>query len=172
LCIAPENRGPSMPSSPLTLLRRVALMVLVLGLWSMPSVTFPAVNEGSALLLPMAVHTPSGPHVLSPRSVPLGVRCIGLRLDITNHLDPVSRVQFQLQFSLDGGETWPLEAGAVSPGGVIVYEGVTQQYAGWRVPDLPEPENPNRQIRGRYQVTGADAEFALEGRWRDQPCYE
>lgn len=155
------------------LMRLLTKALLLVALWSV--LAHSARVERGDEVLPMATRAPAAAQTFSARPIPLGVQCLGLRLNRTEFANVTSRVLFRLEVSLDGGTTWPT---AVDPGifmevstrgGVYMVEGVTQAYS-FMYLDIPQPNNPNRMLRGGFRVFTANARFSLDARVRDTPC--
>jgi hypothetical protein len=106
-------------------------------------------------------------HDIGPIAIAAGLSRVKLTLSRNEWLNPAAKVDAIFEISLDGGNIWSPKASGedVFPWGVfpitfsaqggnfIGKQGQIVAFSGFDMP-LPEPQNPNRQIRGFVDVKG------------------
>jgi hypothetical protein len=88
-----------------------------------------------------------------------------LRMSRAPWTNALSRISWTIDISYDSGATWtPLVAGS-APGGAAIdpSTGLPYVYSEIGAP-LPQPENPNRRMRGSFTVSGASVTTEVTAR--------
>lgn len=114
------------------------------------------------LTVPRAVRGPLSVDIPST-AVPTGI--VRLAITVNRFAWPAGTdiMQFTLEYSLDGGATWPGGTTGSTNGGVVPYKGNPDSPSAFAFP-IPEPQNANRRLRGNVTLNAAlDCGVVVEG---------
>lgn len=109
----------------------------------------------TTLIFPQATY-PVGSLTILPQPIPTGLQQVRFSVDVSLHMNPLTQWSILLDLSLDGGVTWIAGyIGASRTGAPLSIDrnGVVSP-AAWFARSLPEPNNPNRMIRGQSVISG------------------
>jgi hypothetical protein len=109
-----------------------------------------------------------GTHPVAPTPVPAGVARTEILIDRADWLNAAVTMNFRLELSLDAGATWspdpsgqeafpwaPFPITFSGRGGAMPMPGGGTLANSTVSFDVPQPDNPNRQVRGSMVVEGA-----------------
>lgn len=119
----------------------------------------------SVLVSAPSVTVPVGVHPFGPVTLPSALGQVVVAFDITSHGDgSAASVAVAVELSLDGGATWqPFFSFERDKGYAPIAEpGIPTGWAYMRVPKLPQPGNPNRQVRGTLTISNAPLTTAVQ----------
>lgn len=88
------------------------------------------------------------------RSIPVGIAYARLSIEAITWDDPDIFVIINLELSQDGGLSWGPGGSGYAKGGTVDRQGNRNSSAWWRW-SWPNPNNPNRKIRGTISINKA-----------------
>lgn len=87
--------------------------------------------------------------------IPVGATKISLNIDRSDLMDASIAIGVQLFLSLDNGKSWTFWGGFGTSGGQVIDSATDKIATSSSIGvELPEPDNPNRQIKATLTVTG------------------
>lgn len=98
----------------------------------------------------------SGTRQINSLPVAVEVEGVTIAVDRSQLTDPKTNdnaIRLQVELSLDGGQTYPMIFGFTTPDGVYRLRDGTIVTESLQTFDFPEPQNPNRRIRGAMTLT-------------------
>jgi hypothetical protein len=97
-----------------------------------------------------------GVYPFSAIAIPTEYTQASLKVARSAWLNPLSKLKFTMEISFDNGVSWPQSFSATAQGGVALVNGLPAPFSFIGAP-LPQPENPDREIRGSIEVIAEPA---------------
>jgi len=101
-----------------------------------------------------------GTQLLGPRSIPVGIKAIGIVIDKTNWQDPNVTLTCLIELSYDNGATW-----SRAPADFVNEPGGGSEVS--VVFDVDQPTSPDREIRATLTIAGGVCDISASVRLLD-----
>jgi hypothetical protein len=143
----------------------VIVALMLVSVWAFAAESPPILT----VVLPQASYS-IGSYAIGAQTVPLEYNVGFIRLSRGLWTDPTRQINWAIEISYDSGSTWtPLIAGS-SVGGIVhgyckpqPCIGPVIEYSEIGAP-LAQPSNPNRRIRGTFEVSGGSVTTEVSAR--------